>query len=149
MKKLLGSHGGDCDHVGIFATSCLQYGTFLYERLVFTVAHLVQELSRYLRRCVTKPLYLSRYSPRRRFPFANSPEITSFGSLLSFIWVMCPAQRNWEAVRMASMLDILACLKKSYVLFDQYFKQCIQYAHVKSLRTNTNIQNHGKHGNNV
>ena len=64
-------------------------------------------------RCrLTTSLYRSRCPPRRRFPLANFPLNTAFGNLLSFIRMICPVRRNFEAVKVASML---ARLKTSTV----------------------------------
>ena len=56
--------------------------------------------------CVAVMCLLTTYLYRSGFPLANSLQNTAFGSMLSFIWVICPVQRSCEAIREASMLDI-------------------------------------------
>ena len=61
--------------------------------------------------CLFDYIFVSQPLSARRFPLAYSTKSTAFGSLLSFKRVICPVQRSWEAVRVASMLNILARLK--------------------------------------
>ena len=50
---------------------------------------------------LTTSLYRSRCPPQRRFLLANSSYNPALGSMLSFMRMICPVHRSWEAVRVA------------------------------------------------
>ena len=96
----------------------------LHIELIFII-NIIQDASRQrnrVRRCGVK-------TTLRRRPAKNSLSSVVFTNIQSLNKLDELHVRQEEGKK-----------KENYVLFDQYFSQCIHYIHVKQVRTNTNIK---------